>query len=298
MTIRNGFFHNNQDVQINIEELGFLPPDKSGSKYLAKINEDIFITINNSENDIVIDTLNSEIKIPLNEKNSSLLSQFYRIDEIILFTANNYCFDWFKKKIKSDILEKLYLPSIINDVLTIKCEQELLKKAIDNNYTITIQFLGIEFYKCNFIANFKIEKIMSDNIETISKIDFISYIEKRTESSKLEIINDLIDSAEDNEVEQNEVLDNTSDNREDKVSQEINTQEKPNDIVTLNEVTNDVQTIENDSIYNVDNIQNINNDKKQEVIDLFDKAESASKNADILRLEAIKSATELRETVN
>ena len=46
MTIRNGFFHNNQDVQINIEELEFLPPDKSGSKYLAKINEDIFITIN------------------------------------------------------------------------------------------------------------------------------------------------------------------------------------------------------------------------------------------------------------
>lgn len=298
MTIDNGFFHNNQNLQINIEELGFLPPDKSGSKYLAKVNEDIFITINNSENDIVIDTLNSEIKIPLNEKNSSLLSHFYRIDEIILFTANNNCFDWFKKKIQSDILEKLYLPSIINDVLTIKCEPELLKKAIDNNYTITIQFLGIEFYKCNFIANFKIEKIMSDNIETISKIDFISYIEKRTESSKLEIINDLIDSAEDNEVEQNEVLAYTSDNREDKVSQEINTQEKPNDIVTLNEVTDDVQTIENDSIYNVDNIQNINNDKKQQVIDLFDKAESASKNADILRLEAIKSATELRETVN
>lgn len=289
MSIRNGFFYNNQNIQINIEEMKFLPPNKSGNKYLAKVNEDIFITINNAENDVIIDTSNSEVKIPFNETNSSLLSQFYRIDEMILSKAHSNCFDWFKKKINKDILEKLYLPSITENVLTIKCEEELFKKFVNNNnHTITIQFLGIEFYKCNFIANFKIEKIMSDNIETISKIDFISYIEKRTESSKLKIINDLIDSTEDNHVSE-EV-----DFQENVVSQEGIINENQNDIVTLN----DIQTIENDSIYNIDNIQNINNDKKQEVIDLFDRAETASKNADQLRLEAIKSATELRETVN
>ena len=284
----NGFFHNNNSKKINIEDLSFFPPDKSDSKYLAKVNNQIFININNIENDIIIDSSKHQINVPLNEKNSKLISQFYRIDELIILNANCNCFDWFKKKIKKQLLEELYLPSVMNDTLNIKCDPNLIEKAnIGNNYTITVEFLGIEFYKSNFIANFRVTKIISNNVETVSKIDFISYIEKRTESSKLEIINDLIDSTEDGVNSHNEKEYNIS---KDIMSQEMVT----NDIETLNQ---DIQTMENDSIYNLDNIQNINNEKKQEVIDLFDKAETASKNADFLKIQAIKSASELRDTI-
>lgn len=304
MNIINGFFHNNNNEKVNIEDLNFFTPNKSGVKYLAKVDNEIFIDINNNQNDIIIDSSKHEINIPLNEKNSKILGQFYRIDELILENAYNNCFEWFKKKIKKQLLEKLYLPSILNDTLTIKCDPNLLKKTnFGNSYTITIQFIGIEFYKSNFISNLIVKKIYSDNIETISKVDFISYIEKRTESSKLEIINDLIDSTED---VGNSNTSNTEDIQdmisqvyvsEDIKSQEIKPVIQPNDIETLNEINQDIQTIENDSIYNIDNIQNINNEKRQEIIDLFDKAETASKNADLLKLQAIKGASELRDAI-
>ena len=98
MNIINGFFHNNNNEKVNIEDLNFFTPNKSGVKYLAKVDNEIFIDINNNQNDIIIDSSKHEINIPLNEKNSKILGQFYRIDELILENAYNNCFEWFKKK--------------------------------------------------------------------------------------------------------------------------------------------------------------------------------------------------------
>ena len=290
---------------LSIESLEFNTPDKLNNKYLSKTNTDVFFILPkiNHKNHLTIDKENNQFILNI-ENYDDIVSFFYKMDEQIL----NACFlnseTWFNKKITQKVLEASLKTSVTKDFkLILKIEDELLSK-IDDDCTIVVRLNGIEFYKSNFICNYQIHKVLNNNIESVSRIDFISYIENRKESSRYSVVNDL--------VETNEDIINTCIDSDDLTLKTIVDEDKSDKIVTQTPEENSSIRSETDtniidqgedtnSIYNIDNLQNIGTNeedkvskKEQEIINLFESAEKASVNAEELKLEAIKTANDYR----
>ena len=333
------------------KNIHFIQPTKNKyGKYISKINNILYFKLPTiDEKDIIEDRDNNDLILKLDSENYYSIFEFlYSIDEYII----QYLFDnsskWFKKIIKKNLLESLFITSVDkNSSIKLKCSNELMN-SITSNCNIVIQFNGIEFYKSNFTCNYQIHKIINENIETVSKIDFISYIESIPDSKNLNVVNDLISedkasyeliddnhlqntpsldkSNEDNapgsnnniecDAESGSINSNIKDDKDDYIN---NTPDKlHSDINDINVIDGDIKTniIDNNSpelhtidnistqlnneqkldIYDIENIQNINvNKSEDEIIEMFQKAEVASINAEKLKLEAIQNASEYRE---
>lgn len=263
-------------INIDYDTIHFDDPVKKNNLYIAYLEEKIIIELDNLDVFEIIkedDTHYVFYNLDLdNEDQEELIELLYNLDEMALDKCYEHSIEWFKKELTEEQIENLYIPLYIENYK--EKNHILMKVKINSNIDITqitntniniIEITGLTFYKKTFLYNISLSKIISDPTDLYSNID-----------NTLDI-----------------TLDNTLDNTKQKHNE--------NNKITLDNTkdTNDVGDADNagdaDNTDDKNTILNIIENKRKLVQENFLKSEKKNKEAELLRLEAIKSANELKQ---
>lgn len=272
------------DKKIEIDSMKFQSPSKIDDVYLSKSIDEYIIKLPIISGKFVTkDKEENVLKLTIDEriKSHKIISKFLKeIDEFIVKQAFEKCEDWFLKKINHTILDQLFINTIQNNTIHFSCDTDILEK-INSNCNMILKLHGIEFYKNNFMCNYQVIKSLEDKVETVSKVDFISYIENKGNLTKiineldeynLEEQEDVISNEQEDEVQQNDNNDQVNSINEDNLINDVksdNSDSKSTEKKKVNKEkkkrktkkesqNNETKTIESSNdIYDVKNINNI-----------------------------------------
>lgn len=257
------FYNANQNM-ISCENLEFLNPCKIDDIYISRTKEEYTFKLSKIDEKYIEKDMNDSIlKLTLTpsiKSHSAILEFFKSIDEKVITQSYTSSSEWFCKKINKSILEQLFIKTVSDtNTIHLSCDKNILN-LITSDCNLIIKLHGIEFYKNNFMCNYQVIKCVEDRIETVSKVDFISYIENK--GNLTQIINEL----EDDTILED--LDNTDKKEKDvdkkKSGDKIVNDNVEQEIVTINpgdkeEEKKDISSIttQEDDIYDINNIQKV-----------------------------------------
>lgn len=280
------------------------PKRQKDGRYLASIEKSIYfklpqMKINKLEKKDNRWDVSYLLDIENNECNK-LIEFLYNLDSSALYRSEENSLNWFKKKLKSSILEESYVPSYDTDddnnlLFNLNLYNSKFKNLLNSPHIATVKVEGLEFYRNNFKYSIIITNVEpQDSFEVESRLDFIKCLDKSRESNPLneDVINNLADTDDINNQYESNNQENydSSDNDSDNNSNDINLENENNNL----ENENNSEHEDSKSTLSKIEIKSIISQKRQEVKSCFENAERANKCAEQLRIKAIKVASELR----
>ena len=261
-------YSDNEDSnEIDYDSISFESPVKNKDNlYIANLEEKIVIELDNLD---VFECIEEEGKRYVffnldldNEDQEELIELLYNLDEVALERCLEHSENWFKQTLTEEQIENLYIPLYIDNYK--KKNHILMKVEINPNIDISkithsnvniIEIKGLVFYKKTFLYHVYLDKIIEEKIDIQSNINSNISIEK----------------------EENVEEENKENNKEEDKEEENKEENK--------EISND----------NNLNIKELIKKKRLLVEENFKKSEEINKDAELLRIQAIQSANELKE---
>ena len=273
--------------EIDYDSIHFETPVKDKDKlYIAHLEEKIIIELDNLDVFEILEEENGKkfvfFNLDLdNEDQEELIELLYNLDEVALDNCIDHSKEWFNKELTEEQIENLYIPLYIDNYK--KKNHILMKVEINPNIDITkinnssinfIEIKGLVFYKKTFMYHVYLDKVIEETANLLKSIENNSL-----DSGSSVVIDKPINSIETHIPDTVEV-------------ESLNKIQNTVGVQSLNKIQNtlelDVQDIEKDEIK-----QRIE-EKRLQVEQKFIKSEKINKTAEQLRVEAVKSANELK----
>ena len=273
--------------EIDYDSIHFETPVKDKEKlYIAHLEEKIIIELDNLDVFEILEEENGKqfvfFNLDLdNEDQEELIELLYNLDEVALDNCIDHSKEWFNKELTEEQIENLYIPLYIDNYK--KKNHILMKVEINPNIDITkinnssinfIEIKGLVFYKKTFMYHVYLDKVIEETANLLKSIENNSI-----DSGSSAVIDKPINSIETHSPDTVEV-------------QSLNKIQNTVEVQSLNKIQDtlelDVQDIEKDKIK-----QRIE-EKRLQVEQKFIKSEEINTTAEQLRVEAVKSANELK----
>ena len=257
--------------EIDYDSIHFETPVKDKDKlYIAHLEEKIIIELDNLDVFEILEEENGKqfvfFNLDLdNEDQEELIELLYNLDEVALDNCIDHSKEWFNKELTEEQIENLYIPLYIDNYK--KKNHILMKVEINPNIDITkinnssinfIEIKGLVFYKKTFMYHVYLDRVIEETVNLLNSIK-----------------NNLIDS-------------NSTENKNKSINKPINNKN------TLIQDTVELNTPNKEQDIEKNKIKKHIEEKRLQVKENFLKSEEINKTAEQLRMEAVKSANELK----
>ena len=263
-------YSDNEDSnEIDYDSISFESPVKNKDNlYIANLEEKIVIELDNLD---VFECIEEEGKRYVffnldldNEDQEELIELLYNLDEVALEQCLEHSENWFKQSLTEEQIENLYIPLYIDNykkknhiLMKVEINPDIDISKITHSNVNIIEIKGLVFYKKTFLYHVYLDKIIEEKIDIQSNINSNISIEK----------------------EENKEEENKKENKEDKKEDKEDKEEDKEEVSTDNSL----------------NIKELIKKKRLLVEENFKKSEKINKDAELLRIQAIQSANELKE---
>ena len=257
--------------EIDYDSLQFETPVKDKDNlYIAHLEEKIIIELDNLDIFEILEEENGKkfvfFNLDLdNEDQEELIELLYNLDEVAVDNCIDHSKEWFNKELSEEQIENLYIPLYIDNYKT--KNHILMKVEINPNIDITIinnsninfiEIKGLVFYKKTFMYHVYLDRVIEETVNLLNSIK-----------------NNLIDS-------------NSTENKNKSINKPINNKN------TLIQDTVELNTPNKEQDIEKNKIKKHIEEKRLQVKENFLKSEEINKTAEQLRMEAVKSANELK----
>lgn len=278
---------NEESNDIDYDTIQFETPVKNKDNlYIANLEEKIVIELDNLDVFEYIEEDNKKyvfFNLDLdNEDQEELIELLYNLDEVAVDSCFDHSVDWFNQKLSEEQIENLYIPLYIDNykeknhiLMKVEINPDIDISNINHSNINVIEIKGLIFYKKTFLYHVYLDKIIEDTINIELNIDNRQKENKEKEKTK------------DNETKEDETKEDET--REDETREDETKEEKVNKDVK--ETDGDKEEKKNEK----PNIKELIEKKRLLVEENFKKTEKINKDAELLRIQAIQSANELKE---